>query len=209
MVAASQQQPVPRQRLLNKVLWAAIKCFCPLAYSQSMTGERVKRRGKRGKGESQAEPISRLPFLVILNCYRAQLGIGNTFIRICVYYLPCTCSRPPLATPLCVLPAAACWCLAKTIPINLAASKKPLEHTHTQSAPRPFGCLCLAALLSLSTRSLHYWLSLLLCLSFPLSLSLHLNRNQHFVATCFLLLLLLSNFKLPKRKFSAQISLHI
>lgn len=72
MVAASQQQPVPRQRLLNKVLWAAIKCFCPLAYSQSMTGERVKRRGKREKGESQAEPISRLPFLVILNCYRAQ-----------------------------------------------------------------------------------------------------------------------------------------
>lgn len=51
MVAASQQQPVPRQRLLNKVLWAAIKCFCPLAYSQSMTGERVKRRGKREKGE--------------------------------------------------------------------------------------------------------------------------------------------------------------
>lgn len=99
MVAASQQQPVPRQRLLNKVLWAAIKCFCPLAYSQSMTGERVKRRGKRGKGERQAEPISRLPFPVILNCYRAQLGIGNTFIRICVYYLPCTCSRAPILPP--------------------------------------------------------------------------------------------------------------
>lgn len=142
-----------------------------MAYSQSMTGERVKRRGKRGKGERQAEPISRLPFPVILNCYRAQLGIGNTFIRICVYYLPCTCSRLPLPRP-CVLPAAACWCLAKTIPINLAASKKPLEHTHTQSAPRPFGCLCLAALLSLSTRSLHYWLSLSPSLSLLPSLSL-------------------------------------
>lgn len=153
MVAASQQQPVPRQRLLNKVLWAAIKCFCPLAYSQSMTGERVKRRGKRGKGERQAEPISRLPFPVILNCYRAQLGIGNTFIRICVYYLPSTCSRLPLPRPCvcCRLQLVDVW--RKLFQLTWQQVKNR-QNTHTRKVPRghlvafasPLCCLCPPAL---------------------------------------------------------------